>query len=127
MCRSRSSKAPYWRASAAASIPSRRWPTKRSARPASARPCSAARQSRPECAPSRPLLFADSSIPPWIREVSMGADDAKLRDAVVLAVGENIVLRAWQPADAAGTLKLRKAERGGRGQVWVARYQKESE
>jgi hypothetical protein len=38
----------------------------------------------------------------------MGSDDAKAKDATALelAVGENIILRAWQPADAAAIWKL---------------------
>jgi ribosomal-protein-serine acetyltransferase len=55
----------------------------------------------------------------------MGSDDAKSKDAiaVTLAIGENIVLRAWQPADAAVAWKLVDAERERLGQwlSWVDR------
>jgi ribosomal-protein-serine acetyltransferase len=55
----------------------------------------------------------------------MGSDDAKHTDAVALAVGENILLRAWQPADAAAAWKLINAERERLGQwlSWVDRTQ----
>jgi ribosomal-protein-serine acetyltransferase len=51
----------------------------------------------------------------------MGSDDAKPKDAaaVVLAVGENIVLRDWQAADAAIAWKLINAERERLGQ-WLS-------
>jgi ribosomal-protein-serine acetyltransferase len=55
----------------------------------------------------------------------MGSDDAKPKDAtaLALAVGENIVLRAWQPADAPVAWKLVNAERERLGQwlSWVDR------
>lgn len=55
----------------------------------------------------------------------MGSDDAKREDAtkLELAVGENIMLRAWRDADAGAAWKLINAERDRLGQwmSWVDR------